>query len=126
MRLGLIQGLLNTVVHNQKRQQSRVRLFESGLRFIPEVTAENGMRQEMMLAGVISGTRGEEHWDIATNTVDFFDLKGDLEAVLELSANEIAYSFKAAKRSTSPRSNCGYRSRQRKWVSLVLLPRTRA
>ena len=97
MRLGLIQGLLNTVVHNQKRQQSRVRLFESGLRFIPEETAENGMRQEMMLAGVISGTRGEEHWDVATNTVDFFDLKGDLEAVLELTANEKAYSFKAAK-----------------------------
>ncbi|MEZ9564535.1 phenylalanine--tRNA ligase subunit beta [Vibrio artabrorum] len=95
MRLGLIQGLLNTVVHNQKRQQPRVRLFESGLRFIPEATAENGMRQEMMLAGVISGARSEEHWDMATNTVDFFDLKGDLEAVLELSANEIAYSFKA-------------------------------
>ncbi len=48
------------------------------------------MRQEMMLAGVISGTRGEEHWDVATNTVDFFDLKGDLEAVLELTANEKA------------------------------------
>lgn len=46
------------------------------------------MRQEPMLAGVIAGTRGEEHWDIETNTVDFFDLKGDLEAILELSANE--------------------------------------
>ncbi|KHT63248.1 phenylalanine--tRNA ligase [Photobacterium gaetbulicola] len=95
MRLGLIQGLLNTVVHNQKRQQPRVRLFEYGLRFIPCETAENGMRQEPMLAGVIAGTRSEEHWDIETNTVDFFDLKGDLEAVLELSANEKAYSFAA-------------------------------
>ncbi|MGI3059704.1 phenylalanine--tRNA ligase subunit beta [Vibrio alginolyticus] len=95
MRLGLIQGLLNTVVHNQKRQQPRVRLFEYGLRFIPCETAENGMRQEPMLAGVIAGTRGEEHWDIETNTVDFFDLKGDLEAILELSANEKAYSFAA-------------------------------
>ncbi|MGF1740600.1 phenylalanine--tRNA ligase subunit beta [Vibrio profundum] len=95
MRLGLIQGLLNTVVHNQKRQQPRVRLFEYGLRFIPCESAENGMRQEPMLAGVIAGTRSEEHWDIATNTVDFFDLKGDLEAVLELSANEKAYSFAA-------------------------------
>ncbi|MCZ0923454.1 phenylalanine--tRNA ligase subunit beta [Vibrio diabolicus] len=95
MRLGLIQGLLNTVVHNQKRQQPRVRLFEYGLRFIPCESAENGMRQEPMLAGVIAGTRGEEHWDIETNTVDFFDLKGDLEAVLELSANEKAYSFAA-------------------------------
>ncbi|WP_194435255.1 phenylalanine--tRNA ligase subunit beta [Vibrio fluminensis] len=95
MRLGLIQGLLNTVVHNQKRQQPRVRLFEYGLRFIPCEAAENGMRQEPMLAGVIAGTRGEEHWDMATATVDFFDLKADLEAVLELSANAQAYSFVA-------------------------------
>ncbi|EMK3323364.1 phenylalanine--tRNA ligase subunit beta [Vibrio vulnificus] len=97
MRLGLIQGLLNTVVHNQKRQQPRVRLFEYGLRFIPCDTAENGMRQEPMLAGVIAGTRSEEHWNIDTNTVDFFDLKGDVEAILELSANDKEYSFVAAK-----------------------------
>ncbi|MGL0932151.1 phenylalanine--tRNA ligase subunit beta [Vibrio vulnificus] len=97
MRLGLIQGLLNTMVHNQKRQQPRVRLFEYGLRFIPCDTAENGMRQEPMLAGVIAGTRSEEHWNIDTNTVDFFDLKGDVEAILELSANDKAYSFVAAK-----------------------------
>ncbi|ELV8589499.1 TPA: phenylalanine--tRNA ligase subunit beta [Vibrio vulnificus] len=97
MRLGLIQGLLNTVVHNQKRQQPRVRLFEYGLRFIPCDTAENGMRQEPMLAGVIAGTRSEEHWNIDTNTVDFFDLKGDVEVILELSANDKAYSFVAAK-----------------------------
>ncbi|WP_281223120.1 phenylalanine--tRNA ligase subunit beta [Photobacterium sanguinicancri] len=97
MRLGLIQGLLNTVVHNQKRQQPRVRLFEYGLRFIPCETAENGMRQEPMLAGVIAGNRSEEHWDIESNTVDFFDLKGDLEAVLELTANDVAFGFKSAK-----------------------------
>ncbi|GEA50969.1 phenylalanine--tRNA ligase beta subunit [Vibrio inusitatus NBRC 102082] len=97
MRVQLIQGLLNTVVHNQKRQQPRVRLFESGLRFIPDANAENGMRQESMLAGVIAGTRSEEHWDIETNTVDFFDLKGDLEAVLELTCDDKAYSFAATK-----------------------------
>ncbi len=96
MRLSLIQGLLNTVVHNQKRQQPRVRLFEYGLRFIPDQAAENGMRQEPMLAGVIAGARSEEHWDIATNTVDFFDLKGDVEALLELTANDKAFSFVAA------------------------------
>lgn len=97
MRLSLLQGLLNTVVHNQKRQQPRVRLFEQGLRFIPDQAAENGMRQEPMLAGVISGTRSEEHWNIDTATVDFFDLKGDVEAILELTANGKAYSFTAAK-----------------------------
>ncbi|MFD2176668.1 phenylalanine--tRNA ligase subunit beta [Veronia pacifica] len=97
MRLSLLTGMLNTVAYNQKRQQPRVRLFESGLRFIPEQSAENGIRQEMMLAGVISGSRSEDHWDIESNTVDFFDMKGDLEAVLELTADSLSYSFKAAK-----------------------------
>ncbi len=96
MRLGLMQGLLNTVVRNQKRQQPRVRLFEYGLRFTPDETAENGMRQEPILAGVISGTRSDEHWNIATETVDFFDLKGDLEAILELTSNT-AYEFTPVK-----------------------------
>ncbi|MDW6004249.1 phenylalanine--tRNA ligase subunit beta [Vibrio mangrovi] len=97
MRLGLIQGLLNTVVHNQKRQQPRVRLFEHGLRFIPDQLADQGIRQEAMIAGVIAGTQGEEHWDLESRTVDFFDAKGDVEAVLELTSNPNAYSFSAAR-----------------------------
>lgn len=97
MRLSLIQGLLNTVVRNQKRQQSRVRLFEYGLRFVPDEAAENGMAQDAMLAGVIAGANSDEHWDLESKTVDFYDLKGDLEAVLELTANENAFSFVAAK-----------------------------
>lgn len=97
MRLSLIQGLLNTVVRNQKRQQSRVRLFEYGLRFVPDESAENGMAQDPMLAGVIAGPRSDEHWNLDSSTVDFFDLKGDLEAVLELTANDNAFSFCATK-----------------------------
>lgn len=97
MRLSLWPGLLNTVAFNQKRQQPRVRLFESGMRFVPDAAAENGIRQETMLAGVIAGARSEEHWDIATNTVDFFDLKGDLEAVLELTGKGTALTFTPAK-----------------------------
>lgn len=93
MRLSLLTGLLNTVAYNQKRQQSRVRLFESGLRFIPDQQAENGMRQEMMLAGVITGNLSDEHWDIATSKVDFFDLKGDVESLLALTARQDEYQF---------------------------------
>lgn len=84
MRLSLWSGLLGAAVYNQNRQQPRVRLFESGLRFIPDATAENGVRQETMLAGLITGNRSGEHWAQESKTVDFFDLKGDLEAVLEL------------------------------------------
>ncbi|MDP5253479.1 MULTISPECIES: phenylalanine--tRNA ligase subunit beta [unclassified Vibrio] len=96
MRLTLLQGLLTTVVHNQKRQQSRVRLFEYGLRFVPSDEAENGMSQMPMLAGVISGQRSAEHWTLESQTVDFFDLKGDLEAVLELTGRGQDFEFVAS------------------------------
>jgi phenylalanyl-tRNA synthetase beta chain len=82
-------------VYNQNRQQSRVRLFESGLRFVPDTQANLGIRQDVMLAGVISGTRNEEHWDLARQAVDFYDLKGDLESVLELTGKLSEIQFRA-------------------------------
>ncbi|MBS0876049.1 MULTISPECIES: phenylalanine--tRNA ligase subunit beta [unclassified Tatumella] len=99
MRLSLLPGLLGAVVYNQNRQQSRVRLFESGLRFVPDSSAELGIRQQTMLAGVITGTRVEEHWDQQRATVDFFDLKGDLESVLDLTAKGEQIEFRAAAHS---------------------------
>ncbi|WP_130834912.1 phenylalanine--tRNA ligase subunit beta [[Erwinia] mediterraneensis] len=95
MRLSLWSGLLSAVVYNQNRQQSRVRLFESGLRFVPDTQADLGIRQDLMLAGVISGNRDEEHWDLARHTVDFYDLKGDLESVLELTGKLDDIRFRA-------------------------------
>ncbi len=46
-----------------------------------------------MLAGVICGNRYEEHWNLAKETVDFYDLKGDLESVLDLTGklNEVEF-----------------------------------
>jgi phenylalanyl-tRNA synthetase beta chain len=95
MRLSLWTGLLSAVVYNQNRQQSRVRLFESGLRFVPDTQADLGIRQDLMLAGVISGNRVEEHWDLARQTVDFYDLKGDLESLLDLTGKLDDISFRA-------------------------------
>ncbi len=97
MRLSLWSGLLTAVVNNQNRQQSRVRLFESGLRFVPDTQADLGIRQDVMLSGVISGTKNEEHWDLARQTVDYYDLKGDLEAILELTGkmNDVQFKVEA-------------------------------
>lgn len=95
MRLSLWTGLLTTAVYNQNRQQGRVRLFESGLRFVPDEKAELGIRQEIMLAGVITGNRYEEHWSLPKETVDFYDLKGDLESVLELTGRMSDIEFKS-------------------------------
>ena len=99
MRLSLLTGLLGAVVYNQNRQQSRVRLFESGLRFVPDTDAQLGIRQELMLAGVITGARFEEHWNQERTTVDFFDLKGDLESVLDLTGKAASIEFRATEHS---------------------------
>lgn len=48
-----------------------------------------------MLAGVICGNRYDEHWNLAKETVDFYDLKGDLEAVLDLTGKLGDIQFKA-------------------------------
>jgi phenylalanyl-tRNA synthetase beta chain len=95
MRLSLWTGLLSTVVYNQNRQQNRVRIFETGLRFVPDTQANLGIRQDLMLAGVICGNRHDEHWNLAKETVDFYDLKGDLEAVLDLTGKLADIQFKA-------------------------------
>ncbi|MGK2960102.1 MAG: phenylalanine--tRNA ligase subunit beta [Candidatus Malihini olakiniferum] len=95
MRLSLWSGLLGAVVYNQNRQQSRLRLFESGLRFVPDSQDKLGIRQDLMLACVITGNRYGEHWDLARQTVDFYDLKGDLEALLSLTGKLSEIAFKA-------------------------------
>jgi phenylalanyl-tRNA synthetase beta chain len=97
MRLSLWSGLLGAVVYNQNRQQSRIRLFESGLRFVPDNTADLGIRQDLMLAGVITGPRYDEHWDLARQQVDFYDLKGDIESILELTGKLADIEFRSEK-----------------------------
>jgi phenylalanyl-tRNA synthetase beta chain len=95
MRVSLWTGLLESVSKNQKRQQPRVRLFETGLRFIKDNSAENGINQQAMLSGVIIGNLNEQHWDIESRNVDFFDLKADLESVLDLCVDDVSFEFKS-------------------------------
>ena len=96
MRLSLFTGLLSAVGYNQSRQQNRVRLFEVGLRFVPDENAESSVRQQPMLAAVIAGSNNDENWSSETKTVDFFDLKGDLESIIGLTAADAEFSFKGA------------------------------
>ena len=86
MRVSLLTGLLETIVYNQNRQQNRVRIFEAGLRFIPDANAELGVRQEPVFAAAIVGDKRATYWENKAEAVDFFDLKGDLERVLSLTA----------------------------------------
>jgi len=81
MRTTLWAGLLDAVLHNRNRQQERVRLFETGLRYL---RIDGKTHQEPMLAGVACGRFEAEQWGSAPREVDFFDVKGDVEALLAL------------------------------------------
>ncbi|GGI95933.1 phenylalanine--tRNA ligase subunit beta [Halopseudomonas pertucinogena] len=80
MRTSLWPGLCKAVQHNQNRQQARVRLFESGLRFVPLAGGE--LQQQPMLSGIATGTRLPEGWANGSDKLDFHDVKGDVEALL--------------------------------------------
>lgn len=93
MRLNLWPGLMQAVQYNQNRQQTRIRLFEYGLKFIPDATAEGGVRQVPVLGGVIIGSFANEHWTIAERNVDFYDIKGDVEALIAMTSASQEFGF---------------------------------
>ncbi|WP_342242895.1 phenylalanine--tRNA ligase subunit beta [Pseudomonas sp. OTU5201] len=92
MRSSLWPGLASALQHNLNRQQSRVRLFESGLRFVGQL---EGLKQEPMLSGVLCGSRLPEGWAHGRDAIDFYDAKADVEAILGAAGNLGAFSFVA-------------------------------
>ncbi|MCL2636603.1 MAG: phenylalanine--tRNA ligase subunit beta [Betaproteobacteria bacterium] len=84
MRSTLIGGLIANLVTNLRRKQDRVRLFELGRCFSRDEQGAPvaGFSQPWRLAGLAYGGALPESWASGARKVDFFDLKGDLEALL--------------------------------------------
>jgi phenylalanyl-tRNA synthetase beta chain len=93
LRLSLLPGLVATLIQNVARQVDRVKIFESGLRFVPQ---SNDLKQIDTLAGLVAGHRWAEQWGTDGRAVDFFDAKADVEALLALGGESGAYRFEAA------------------------------
>ncbi len=79
MRTSLWPGLLQTILYNQNRQQTRARFFEMGGVFLPQ---GQNFHQEPMLAGAVYGEALAEQWGMPRRTADFHDVKADVEALL--------------------------------------------
>ena len=79
MRSSLIGGLVHTLRANLNRGEERARLFEIGRCF--EGDAATLEVQPERLAAVAFGSRWPEQWAQKSEPVDFFDAKGDLEAL---------------------------------------------
>ncbi|HET6907023.1 MAG TPA: phenylalanine--tRNA ligase subunit beta, partial [Rhodanobacteraceae bacterium] len=91
MRTSLLPGLVDALAANRRRQQSRVRLFESG-RIFARTDADGAPRETPVLAAVACGSAQTEQWGERARGLDFFDLKGDLESLLAMRGRQ-AWSF---------------------------------
>jgi phenylalanyl-tRNA synthetase beta chain len=92
MRTTLLPGLLTSLARNIRRQQSRSRLFETGVVFLQTDT----MNEVERLAAVASGDALPEQWGAESRDLDFFDIKGDVERLFALSGESRMPVFEAA------------------------------
>lgn len=90
MRTSIWPGLLQAARQNQARQQERVRVFESGLRFLRD---GDELKQDMMLSGLVVGVSAPEQWGMKARPADFYGVKADLESVLALTGDLDAFRF---------------------------------
>ena len=88
LRSSLLGSLIHVLRFNLARKASRVRVFEIGRVFLrdPAVSASNtsvaGVQQPLRLAGLAFGGADPPQWGRMEASVDFFDVKGDVEALL--------------------------------------------
>jgi phenylalanyl-tRNA synthetase beta chain len=91
MRTSLLPELMETLARNLRRQQERVRLFETGTVF-----KQNGtLTESLHIAAVACGGFLPEQWGIAGRNVDFYDIKGDLESLLALRGQKDEVEFRS-------------------------------
>ncbi|GLQ46936.1 phenylalanine--tRNA ligase beta subunit [Dyella lipolytica] len=91
MRPSLLPGLVDALSHNRARQQERVRLFELGRVF----AAGDPPLETPSLAVVASGHARAEQWGESARPLDFFDIKGDLDALIAWGGEPQRWSVQA-------------------------------
>ena len=93
LRSSLWPGLISSARENLSHQRARFKLFEIGQQF---EAVGAGVRETAIVAGLAVGTRTPEHWDGQAPDVDFFDVKGDLEALLQGTGRAGDFRFTSA------------------------------
>jgi phenylalanyl-tRNA synthetase beta chain len=78
MRTTLWPGLLRTLQYNLNRQRARIRVFEIGQRFAP---GDPQPREDLVISGAVAGLAADEQWGLPKRAADFYDVKGDIEAL---------------------------------------------
>ncbi|MFD2189884.1 phenylalanine--tRNA ligase subunit beta [Pistricoccus aurantiacus] len=119
MRASLLPGLLKALEYNLNRQQNRVRLFETGLVFRGDL---DDLEQIPMLGALACGLREPEGWAASRETVDFFDLKGDLESLLGVNRGDVSWRFEPAQHPAlhpGQTARLLYRGQEAGWIGAL-------
>jgi len=95
MRTTLLPGLLTSLARNTRRQQNRVRLFETGVAFLQGEKLAESHR----VAAVATGDALPEQWGVPARAMDFHDIKGEVERLFSLRGDIERPSFEAGKLS---------------------------
>ena len=82
MRTTLIPGLLEIARYNVSWKNSNLKLFELKKVFIPQ-EGEKLPKEVKFLVGLAMGLDRDPHWAFSSRPVDFFDIKGCVEDLLE-------------------------------------------
>lgn len=88
MRSSLLGSLLQVLKFNLDRKAQRVRVFELGRVFLRDASVKNtdttveGFHQPMRVAAMVCGGADALQWGRKEQSADFFDVKGDVEALL--------------------------------------------
>ncbi|MGD8385370.1 MAG: phenylalanine--tRNA ligase subunit beta, partial [Lysobacterales bacterium] len=93
MRTSLLPGLMENLARNLRRQQDRVRLFETGNVF----RQRKVLAESLNLAAVACGSQLPEQWGAPSRGADFFDLKGDIELLSSLRGSNRKVAFREAR-----------------------------
>ena len=87
MRSGLWGGLLDALVYNLNRQQTRARLFEIGAVY---ARTAQGYQETTRISGLAYGEALPEQWAEAARSVDFYDVKANVDALTSGRAQYVA------------------------------------
>ena len=89
MRSGMWSGLLAALIYNVHRQQQVVKFFEHGVVF---KKIDNKFQESARLACLLSGKAGTLNWGETAHQFDFYDLKGDIQALFaSLQCHDVQY-----------------------------------
>ena len=103
MRPSVLPGLLSTLSYNLNRQRERVRLFEEGLVF---ERRDGAITQTRKIAGLVYGSLNPISWNQPKQAVDFYDIKGAVESLLDLGLGAGAYEFVKGEHSALHPGQC--------------------